>query len=57
MTADGQWGLIMRGDAIVGVHSQSIERPLRGTLSLDEKATTYADWRFELLHVAVVAKP
>lgn len=49
MTVDGEWGLIKQGPWIVGVHSQSSARPLRAAIASNDGATSYEDWRFEVL--------
>jgi type II secretory pathway pseudopilin PulG len=40
MTGRAEWGLILENDRIVGVHSLSGARPMRG------RAAHYSDWEF-----------
>lgn len=51
MTAETGWGLVRRGEEILGVHSLSLAKPLRtsGFAAGDEgfrDAQTYEDWKF-----------
>jgi len=51
MTGKPDWGLVMQGDQILGVHSQSEEHPIKvANFELADAmladATTYSDWRF-----------
>src|SRR5262245_41939089 len=51
MTGKRDWGLIMQGDQILGVHSQSRGQPLKvSNFELADataaEANTYSDWRF-----------
>ena len=51
MTGKADWGLVMRGDRIVGVYSRSEAEPIKraGFAAADaafETATAYSEWRF-----------
>lgn len=51
MTGQADWGLVMQGDQILGVHSQSQATPIkRANFPLDFTAfadsASYSDWRF-----------
>jgi type II secretory pathway pseudopilin PulG len=51
MTGKPNWGLIVQGDQILGVHSQSMDQPLKtDNFAASDKAFagtgTYSDWQF-----------
>lgn len=50
LTGEAEWGLVMAGEAIVGVHSLASGSPLKTALDPDlgiaEDAQTYGEWIF-----------
>jgi type II secretory pathway pseudopilin PulG len=53
MTASGDWELVFRNGGIVGIHSRSMDKPLKKAAfprgyEAFENAGTYADWIFSI---------
>lgn len=51
MTGKSNWGLVVQGDRILGVHSQSLDQPLKSANFDAADASfaagnSYADWLF-----------
>jgi type II secretory pathway pseudopilin PulG len=51
MTSSADWGLVMRGDAVIGVYSRSSAVPMKSARFSQEdagfeEAATYSDWKF-----------
>ena len=62
MTNKREWGFVMSGDRIVGVHSLSEEKPLKsGNFKSEDRAfesfTAYAAWQFTYQPASAGAQP
>jgi type II secretory pathway pseudopilin PulG len=62
MTNKPEWGLVMSGDRIIGVHSLSEDKPLKtGNFGTDDEvfngAGSFADWQFTYQPSSAGAQP